>query len=361
MFLAEKSFCEAASGCIILFNESTLTTFQVRFCVLLFDSALNFYQRSNLMSARHSTTLTRSDLAELNAFLITEEMRSFTKAAIALGITTSALSHTIRNLETRLGIRLLNRTSRTVSPTEAGASLALRLAMGFKEIAAALEEINRLRDTPVGKLRLNVLSDGARLIIARHLTRFISKYPEVELEISVDDRMVDIISEGFDAGIRFGGTVPEDLVAVRLGKELRWVAVASPRYLYQHTPPAVPEDLRLHECIQLRTGQGVIYKWEFRKGNDYRVIDVKGQICVSETALAIELALSGAGIAYCLEERVRRYLYDGSLRAVLPDWAPVEDPMYLYYPGHRQVPQGLKELIEVLREEIDTDNSIYPE
>lgn len=347
-----------ASGCNVLLNESKLTILQERFHSMSFDIALNFNQRFNAMSSRLSTTLTRSDLAELNAFLITEKRRSFTKAAIELGITTSALSHTIRNLETRLGVRLLNRTSRTVSPTEAGESLALRLETGFKEIGDALEEINRMRDRPVGKLRLNVLSDGARLIMARHLPRFISKYPEVELEISVDDRMVDIVKEGFDAGIRFGGTVPEDLVAVRLGGELRWVAVASPRYLYQHTPPAVPEDLRLHNCIQLRTGQGVIYKWEFRKGEDYRVVDVRGQLCVSETALAIEMALAGAGIAYCLEDRVRDDIREGRLRVVLPEWAPLEEPMYLYYPGHRQVPQGLKELIEILREEIELTRAV---
>ena len=346
------------SGCRDLLNESKLTILLARICAMPFNIALNFNQRFNSMPTRLSTPLTRSDLAELNAFLITEKRRSFTKAAIELGITTSALSHTIRKLETRLGVRLLNRTSRTVSPTEAGASLALRLEAGFKEIGGALEEINRMRDRPVGKLRLNVLSDGARLIMARHLPRFIGKYPEVEIEISVDDRMVDIVQEGFDAGIRFGGTVPEDLVAVRLGGELRWVAVASPRYLYQHTLPAVPEDLRFNDCIQLRTGQGVIYKWEFRKGEDYRVVDVRGQICVSETALAIELALSGAGIAYCLEDRVRDHIRDGSLRIVLPEWAPIEDPMYIYYPGHRQVPQGLKELIEVLKEGIETDKEI---
>lgn len=347
-----------AAGCNVLLNESKLTILQERFNAMSFDIALNFNQRFNAMSSRLSTTLTRSDLAELNAFLITEKRRSFTRAAIELGITTSALSHTIRNLETRLGVRLLNRTSRTVSPTEAGASLALRLETGFKEIGDALEEINRMRDRPVGKLRLNVLSDGARLIMARHLPRFISKYPEVELEISVDDRMVDIVQEGFDAGIRFGGTVPEDLVAVRLGGGLRWVAVASPRYLYQHTPPAVPEDLRLHDCIQLRTGQGVIYKWEFRKGEDYRVVDVRGQLCVSETALAIEMALAGVGIAYCLEDRVRDDIREGRLRIVLPEWAPLEEPMYLYYPGHRQVPQGLKELIEILREEIELTHAV---
>jgi DNA-binding transcriptional LysR family regulator len=304
------------------------------------------------MPVRPIARLSRSDLADLNAFKAVERLRSFTKAAVELGISTSALSHSVRNLETRLGVRLLNRTSRTVAPTEAGANLALRLEVGFREIGEALDDINRMRDRPVGRLRLNVLSDGARLIIARHLPKFISLYPDVEVEISVDDRMVDIVSEGFDAGIRFGNTVPEDLVAVRLGPDLKWVAVASPRYLYHRTAPAVPEDLRLHSCLQMRTGQGIIYKWEFRRGDDYRVIAVPGQICVSETALAIELALAGTGIAYCLEDRVSTYLRDGSLRVVLPEWSPTEPAMHLYYPGHRRIPQGLRELIDVLKEEI---------
>lgn len=304
------------------------------------------------MSVRPTSSLSRSDLADLNAFRVVERQRSFTKAAMELGITTSALSHAVRNLETRLGVRLLNRTSRTVAPTEAGASLALRLEAGFREIGDALDEINRMRDRPVGRLRLNVLSDGARLIMARHLPKFLSQYPEVEVEISVDDRMVDIVSEGFDAGIRFGGTVPEDLVAVKLGPELRWVAVASPRYLYHRPVPVTPDDLRTHSCIRMRTGQGVIYKWEFTRDEDYIAIDVPGQICVSETTLAIELALAGTGIAYCLENRVSQHIREGNLRVILPDWSPVEPAMYLYYPGHRRIPQGLRELIDVLREEL---------
>ena len=310
------------------------------------------------MTDRPAARLSRSDLADLNAFRVVERQRSFTRAAVELGITTSALSHAIRNLETRLGVRLLNRTSRTVAPTEAGANLALRLDVGFREIGDALDDINRMRDRPVGRLRLNVLSDGARLVIARHLPKFLNKYPEVAVEISVDDRMVDIVAEGFDAGIRFGGTVPEDLVAIRLGDDLRWVAVASPRYLSYRPAPVSPEALRDHACIQLRTGQGVIYKWAFRKGKEYRVIDAPGQVCVSETTLAIELALAGNGIAYCLENRVAQFLRAGTLRVVLADWAPVEPAMYLYYPGHRQVPQGLKELIALLREEIAAEKRL---
>ncbi|MFK8257396.1 LysR family transcriptional regulator [Erwinia sp. AnSW2-5] len=307
------------------------------------------------MSAKPTAPISRSDLADLNAFRVVERLRSFTKAAVELGITTSALSHAVRNLETRLGVRLLNRTSRNVAPTEAGASLALRLEAGFREIGDALEEINQMRDRPVGRLRLNILSDGARLIIARYLPRFLSQYPEVEVEVSVDDRMVDIVSEGFDAGIRFGGTVPEDLVAVRLGEDLRWIAVASPRYLYRRPVPRTPEHLREHSCIRLRTGQGTIYKWEFRQGDDYRVIDVPGNICVNETTLAVELALAGTGITYCLEDRVAQYLRDGSLHIVLPDWSPREPAMHLYYPGHRRIPQGLREFIDVIKEGITAD------
>ncbi|CQQ28001.1 LysR family transcriptional regulator [Yersinia enterocolitica] len=304
------------------------------------------------MPARPTSRLTRSDLADLNAFRVVERLRSFTKAAVELGITTSALSHAVRNLEARLGVRLLNRTSRTVAPTEAGSSLALRLDIGFREIGDALDEINRMRDRPLGRLRLNVLCDGARLVMARHLPKFLSQYPEVEVEISVDDRMVDIVSEGFDAGIRFGGTVPEDLVAVRLGSDLKWVAVASPRYLYRRPQPVMPDDLRSHACIQIRTGQGTIYSWEFKKGEEHYAIDVKGQVCVNETTMGVELALAGVGIFYCLEDRVSENLRNGNLRIVLPDWAPIEPAMYLYYPGHRRIPQGLRELIDVLREEI---------
>ncbi|EEQ08870.1 Transcriptional regulator, LysR family [Yersinia mollaretii ATCC 43969] len=307
------------------------------------------------MPVRPLSRLSRSDLADLNAFRAVERLKSFTKAAVELGITTSALSHAIRNLETRLGVRLLNRTSRTVAATEAGASLAMRLNVGFREIGEALDEINRLRDRPVGRLRLNILSDSARLIMARHLPKFLNQFPDVEVEISVDDRMVDIVSEGFDAGIRFGGTVPEDLVAINLGEELKWVAVASPHYLYRRPIPITPEDLRSHACIQLRTGQGTIYKWEFRKGEEERVIDVPGKVCVSETELAIELALASAGIAYCLEDRVATYLKSGSLRVILPEWSPVEPAMQLYYPGHRRIPQGLPELINLLREEIEAE------
>lgn len=302
------------------------------------------------MPVRPTLRLSRSDLADLNAFRAVERARSFTQAAVELGLTTSALSHAIRNLETRLGVRLLNRTSRTVSPTDAGLALAKRLNIGFSEISEALDELNTWRENPVGRIRLNVLSDGARLIIAPHLPTFLQRYPQVQVDVTVDDRMVDIVAEGFDAGIRFGGTIADDFVAVKLGEPLKWVAVASPRYLYHHAEPMRPEDLLHHACIQIRTGQGTIYKWEFRRGEEYRAIDVPGQVCVGETTMGIELALAGTGITYCLEKRVEPWLRSGELRVVMAEWAPMEPAMYLYYPGNRTVPPGLRELIEVLRD-----------
>ncbi|QYY33870.1 LysR family transcriptional regulator (plasmid) [Cupriavidus pinatubonensis] len=306
------------------------------------------------MPVRPIAKISRADLADLNGFRAVARLLSFKQAAMELGITPSALSHAIRNLEGRLGVRLLNRTSRTVSLTDAGARLAGRLDIGFQEIGDALEDMNKHRDSPVGRLRLNVLSDGARLVLAKLLPPFLQHYPDVEVEVAVDDRVVDILAAGFDAGIRFGGTIPEDLVAVPLGSDLRWVAVASPRYLNRRVPPKVPEDLRLHTCIQIRTGQGTIYRWEFKKDHDYRVIDVPGQLCVNETTLGIEMALSGLGVMYCLQDRIAPYVERGELQVVLGDWSPIEPAFHLYYPGRRRMPPGLRELIDAFRESSDT-------
>jgi len=309
------------------------------------------------MPARPIAKLSRADLADLNAFLVIERLRSFTKAAVELGISTSALSHAMRNLEERLGVRLLNRTSRTVSPTDAGVSLAKRLQVGFDEISGALEEINKHRDRPVGRLRINTLSDGARLVFAKVLPRFLESYPDVAIEIAVDDRMIDIVEGGFDAGIRFGGTIQEDFIAVRIGPRLRWVTAAAPRYLNLHGRIATPEDLKGHSCIQLRTGAGTIYRWDFEKDGKHCAIEVPGQLCVNESALAIEMALAGTGIVYCLEERVAGHVALGQLQYVLTDWTPVEPPFTLYYPGHRQMPPGLRELIDMLRDEMEPGNT----
>jgi DNA-binding transcriptional LysR family regulator len=298
--------------------------------------------------------LSRTNLADLNSFLVVATHKSFSKAAIELGISTSALSHSIKNLESRLGVRLLNRTTRTVSITDAGQTLLNRLSKGFEEIGAALTEINQHRDKPAGRLRINVLSDGARLLMSRSLPKYLALYPDMAVEVAVDDRMIDIIEAGFDAGIRYGGTIPEDLIASRLSDLLRWVAVASPKYLNKHPPIQEPDDLKQHQCIQLRTGAGVIYRWDFAQHGKTCAVDVPGQLCVNETALGIELALAGHGIMYCLEARVESYLSEGTLQVVLADWAPLDQPFYLYYSGRRQIPPGLAELIETLRQDAES-------
>ncbi len=298
---------------------------------------------------RPYTKLGRTDLVDLNAFMVVARLRSFTKAAVELGVTPSAVSHAVRNLEERLGVRLFNRTSRTVATTDAGATLAGRLAIGFDEIGGALQDLDRHRDRPVGRLRLNVLADGARLLLADVLPGFLEDFPEITVEVAVDDRMVDIVEAGFDAGIRFGGTVPEDFVAVPIGASLRWVAAASPGYLKSRSPILVPEDLKAHRCIQIRTGEGTVYRWEFSKDGDRRAIEVPGQLCVNESALAMDLALAGHGIAYALEQRLASPLRDGTLQVVLPDWSPWEPAFHLYYPAARQMPPGLRELIDALK------------
>ncbi|OFC69381.1 LysR family transcriptional regulator [Alteromonas confluentis] len=303
-----------------------------------------------MLPVRPISRLSRQELADLNAFCMVERMRSFTKAGVELGITTSALSHAIRNLESRLGIRLLNRTSRTVAPTDAGEALAKQLNKGFSEISAGLETLNQYRDKPAGRIRLNVLSDGARLVLAPHLARFLSAYPNVEVDIMVDDQIADIVEAGFDAGFRYGGTIPEDFVAMKVCDNLRWIAVASPDYLKDKPPIEHPDDLLELNCIQIRTGQGVIMKWDFDRGDERLSIDVRGQVCVGETALGIELALADVGIFYCPEQRVEGYLSSGKLHCVLPNWVSLDDGMYIYYPSFRTPPRGLRELISVLRE-----------
>lgn len=202
---------------------------------------------------------TRSELADLNVFMTIVRRRSFRHSAQELGVSTSALSHSMRNLEARLGVKLLNRTSRSVVPTDAGSALAAKLEDGFQVIGEALGELDAYRTSPVGRLRLNVPRDASRLLLGPVLRRFTEAYPDLQLELSVEDRMVDIVADGYDAGIRYGGTVPQDMVAVPLTGELRWVVAASPDYLARHGVPQRPDDLLRHVCIRMRLGDNSFY------------------------------------------------------------------------------------------------------
>lgn len=292
---------------------------------------------------------TRAELADLNVFMTIVRRRSFRHSAIELGVTTSALSHAMKNLESRLGVKLLNRTSRSVVPTLAGSALAERLEQGFQTIAEALAELDAHRDAPVGRLRLNVPRDASRLLLGPVLPGFFARYPELQLEVAVEDRMVDIVADGFDAGIRYGGTVPRDMIAMPLTGELRWIVVAAPDYLSRHGRPQVPEDLLRHQCMRIRLGDNTLYKWELGDGPQAVHLDVPGSLGANETDILLQATLDGLGLAYCLELRVAEELRSGRLERVLPEWSSMGPPLCMYYPSRRQPQPGLRQLIESIR------------
>jgi DNA-binding transcriptional LysR family regulator len=296
-------------------------------------------------------SLNRTALADLNVFMTIVRRRSFRQAANELDVTTSALSHAMTHLETRLGVKLLNRTSRSVVPTWAGAVLAERLEQGFQTISEALDELDHYRGTPIGRLRINVPRDAARLLLSPALPKFFAQYAGLQLEVTVEDRPVDIVAEGFDAGIRYGGTVPQDMVAVPLTGSLRWVVVGAPDYLTRQGRPQSPDDLLRHACVRMRLGDNSPYKWELGEGPHAVTLDVPGPISTNETESAVLAAVNGIALAYCLESRIKEEVHKGLLEIVLPEWAAPGPPFYMYYPSRRQTPPGLQQLVECLRAE----------
>jgi len=295
----------------------------------------------------------RGELADLNVFLTICRRKSFRLAASELGVSTSALSHTMRGLEERLDVRLLNRTSRSVVPTDAGEALLSHLEIGFAHIRMALEELDHYRESPVGRLRINIPRDAVQLLFAPVLARFMTLYPRLQLEITVDNTLVDIIGSGYDAGIRYGESVPRDMIAMPVTRKLKWIIVASPDYLKKNAqrPLAHPEDLFNHQCIRMRLGNGTLYKWELKHQGEVMALDVPGSLTLNESEMIIDTALNGFGLAYCLEVRVRPLLEKGQLVQVLPEWICEDEPMVMYYPSRRQLHPGLRKLIEMMREE----------
>lgn len=291
----------------------------------------------------------RHDLADLSAFAAICRRGNFRLAATELGVSTSALSHALRNLEDRLGVKLLNRTTRSVAPTEAGSRLAAQLDQSFGEIGVALSELDRYRSAPLGGLRINVPRDASRLLLSPVLARYLEDCPGVKIEVVVDNNMVDIVKAGFDAGIRFGDTVPQDMVCTPLTPPLRWVVVGAPAYLGRHGTPKTPEDLLRHACIRLRLGDQTLYRWELGQPPHAHAIDVPGALIVNETDMALDAALDGIGLAYCLERYAEPHLRAGRLRRVLDEWSPAGAPLVMYYPSRRQLAPALSRLIEAIR------------
>jgi DNA-binding transcriptional LysR family regulator len=291
-----------------------------------------------------------SDYADLRAFATIAEEGSFARAAARLGVSPSALSQTMRGLEERLGLRLLNRTTRSVAPSEAGARLLSRLLPAMADLDAALADVLTLRDKPSGSLRLNAPRLAALQCLAPIAASFLASYPDVTLDIVVDDRLVDIVAERFDAGIRLGEMVEKDMVAVKLGDEMEMMVVAAPAYLERFGAPRTPRELRHHRCINFRWPTDMsLYRWEFERGHEKLEVQVEGPLLVTEPAVAASAAADGLGIAYLFESYTRPLLKSGSLVRLLEEWTPPFPGFYLYYPGRRQLPPPLRAFIDFVR------------
>ena len=292
----------------------------------------------------------RHNINSLLAFRAVAEERSFTRAAARVGVSPSALSHTIRALEERLGLRLLTRTTRSVVPSQAGERLLGAVGPHFDGIEAELAALNELRDKPAGSIRITTGVHAAQAILWPALARLLPVYPDVEVEISVDSGFIDIVAERFDAGVRLGETIAHDMVAVRIGPDMRMAAVASPAYFSARRPPRTPHDLSAHNCINLRfPTRGGPYAWEFEKGGRALNVRVEGQLVVNEIALALEAALGGLGVAYLPEDYVKADTEAGRLTRVLESWCPPFPGYHLYYPSRRHQSPAFALLVEALR------------
>jgi DNA-binding transcriptional LysR family regulator len=294
----------------------------------------------------------RPELGEMNAFVAVAEQRSFAKAAVQLSISRSRLSETISGLEARLGVRLLNRTTRSVAPTAAGERLLARLRPLLNDFAVALDSINAFRDKPAGLLRLTVPPPAATLMLAPLLARFLAKYPAIELEVSVDAALTDIVSGRFDAGIRAGERLERDMIAVRIGEEIGGVIVAAPDYLARHSRPTSPRDLEAHNCIRFRFPSGAIVPWPFEKRGKKVEVVPEGTLTVNDPELAMRAALDGVGVLYTAVGYAASEIKTGRLVPLLEDWRLPSAAIFLYYPSRRQVPAPLQAFIEFLRENL---------
>jgi len=291
-----------------------------------------------------------AEFAELKAFVAVVDRSSFAKAADHLGLSRSALSQTIRQLESRLGVRLLNRTTRSVSPTEPGRRLHERMAPMLREMDAAVAEAVDTRTRASGTLRINTLSMAAKRLIAPRLGRFAHTHPDVVLDIVIDDTLSDIAGEGFDAGIRVGNRVQKDMVAVRMTPDIELLAVASPEYLARHGEPKTPADLGRHACINWRfPGSGRIAGWEFRKDGKTVEFFGEGSVISNHQDIIVPAALQGLGILYAYnDDEIAAALRDGRLRRVLADWSPTVPGLYLYYSSRRHMLPGLRAFIDCM-------------
>ena len=289
-------------------------------------------------------------LTDLTAFTAVAEHRSFRRAADALGQSPSAISHAMRSLEARLGVRLIHRTTRSVALTEAGVQLLAGLAPALRDLDAALAAVATFGGAPSGTVRINAPEVPSRLLLREVVPVLHERHPGVAVDLVTEGRLIDIVADGFDAGVRLGEAVPQDMVAVRFGGPVRFLAVASPSYLARAGAPTAPDDLRGHDCIRHRMPGGRLYRWEFERHGKAVAIDVPGSLTLDRLDLMAEAAIDGRGIALIPDRAAAPGLADQRLVAILEDWCPAIPSLFLYYPGHRQVPPALRAFIDVLRE-----------
>ncbi|EIC86160.1 LysR family transcriptional regulator [Serratia sp. M24T3] len=294
--------------------------------------------------------INKPTLNELRAFICVAEHLSFRRAADLLGVTRSSLSHVIRTLETTLGARLLHRTTRSVSLTEAGERFLKNLEPVISGLDAAFENVAGTPGHLMGRLRINGNEGGVRFLLRTIVPEFMRRYPAIELDLVAEGSLVDVVEQGFDAGIRLAEAVPKDMVAVRLEREVRFLAVASPDYLTSHGTPRVPEELTQHRCIRQRLPSGKRYRWEFSKEGQEIALDVPGMLTLDNIQLMLEAAIDGLGIAYLPDSYMREDLQHGRLTAVLEDWSPPIPGLCLYFPQNRHMPANLRVFIDLLRE-----------
>jgi DNA-binding transcriptional LysR family regulator len=292
----------------------------------------------------------REQLADLAAFVAVAQERSFTRAAAKLGITQSSLSHTLRRLEAQLGLRLLARTTRSVTPTEAGERLLRTLGPAFEGIDAELASLSELREKPAGSIRITTAEHAAQTILMPALERLLPEYPDIKVEIIVEYGLINVVAERYDAGVRLGEQVAKDMVAVRIGPDMRMAAVAAPAYFARRRAPRVPQDLASHQCINLRLPtSGGLYAWEFEKAGREIKVRVDGQLTFSGAPLSIRAARAGLGIAFVPEDMVRADLEAEQLVRVLADWCAPFAGYHLYYPSRRQLAPAFALLVDALR------------
>jgi DNA-binding transcriptional LysR family regulator len=295
----------------------------------------------------------RGNLDDLLAFVAVGRERSFTKAAAKLGVSQSALSHTIRELEARLGVRLLTRTTRSVSPTEAGERLLQTIAPRFEEIQAELAALRELREKPAGSIRLTAGDHAIRSVLWPKLAKFLPTYPDIKVEIAIDYGLTDIVAQRYDAGVRWGEQVGKDMIAVRIGPDIRFAVVGSKSYFARRSPPKIPQDLISHACINLRLPTyGGLYPWEFEKSGRELKVRVEGQLVFNSIFQVLDAALAGFGLGFVPEDLAQSHLAKGRLKRVLEEWCPPWAGYHLYYPSRRQSSPAFALLVNALRHSV---------